>query len=453
MIKVKQLDVGPIIGESTATRVRVWGRALPPKEVGLKTHGVVRFLLEGVEVGRAYFKMQWLWDYTGVGIIEGLSKNTTYEYQIGWFESEDDTSALVEDEPRLNWYEIGIHKAKTASDDVTEARSYLVGSCRYNLPWTSDDKETTDTRGDKTFKAMNSHIEEHSTNGLIMLGDQIYADVLGVGVDSREGFHRLYRGAFKQDSLRAVMSKLPTYMTLDDHEIEDNWPERQSDDDMHKLNAAKYAYQSYQVSHSPLLDIRNGRLDGLPDKFWYQFSDGCCDFFMMDVRTERVPKKGQMVSRYQMDALKSFLRHAGDKVKVIGTAVPFFPDGGDDKWSGYPSQRNEILEFIKVEKIRKVVFIAGDVHFSAGCELSCVGDSDFKVLSFMCSPFFWPFPHWAGVDYDDIKSENATFVINKKSDEYRKENFVRFDFSVDSVGFKVYPRRGNEPVLEHDYQW
>ena len=61
-----------------------------------------------------------------------------------------------------------------------------------------------------------------------MLGDQIYADLWGrhhgiLRADTFEEFQERYRSAFETPNLRKLMQSLPTYMILDDHEIEDNW--------------------------------------------------------------------------------------------------------------------------------------------------------------------------------------------------------------------------------------
>lgn len=455
MIAVKPLAVGPIVGETRPDRVRIWGRADTDGRSQPKLHGVVRVIVPGAADKLAVFKMTNIFDYTGVGIIDGLAADTIYSYQIGWFSSDLDTSAHQGRLPELDWDEVENFRFKSASADHSAARSYFVGSCRYNLPWTDDDKEVNDTRGDKTFKAMIREFNANGADGLIMLGDQIYADFLGAGVDTPEGYYRLYRGAFKQANLRRIMSLLPTYMTLDDHEIEDDWPEKRSNRDNVKLVAAQYAYQAYQVSHSPLLSVANGRLDSLPENWWYNFQDGCCEFFIMDVRMERDldPARKSMIAENQMTALKEFLNNGSGRVKIIGSSVPFFPDGGKDKWSGFPEQRAEILDFIHAEKVRKVIFLGGDVHFSALIELTSDDDEDFKVLSIICSPFFWPFPHWAHVTYDDIETDERTYRVADKGDEYRNENFVRLSLDPDSVKFEVFPRKGNKTVRDRTINW
>ena len=53
--------------------------------------------------------------------------------------------------------------------------------------------------------------------------------------------------------MRRLMRYAPTYMILDDHEIEDNWDSsRLKDDGDHQLfTLATDAYMNYQWSHGP----------------------------------------------------------------------------------------------------------------------------------------------------------------------------------------------------------
>ena len=57
-----------------------------------------------------------------------------------------------------------------------------------------------------------------------MCGDQIYADDLNVGFPAwqLEHYNLRYRVAFSQPFIRELMARVPTFMILDDHEIEDN---------------------------------------------------------------------------------------------------------------------------------------------------------------------------------------------------------------------------------------
>lgn len=88
-------------------------------------------------------------------------------------------------------------------------------------------------------------------------------------------------------------------MTLDDHEIEDGWPEKATAADRTtKYPAAIHSLLTYQFSHSPVYELNAQRqLTGVPDYLWYRFQDGCCDFFITDTRTERYLSSDQEAAR------------------------------------------------------------------------------------------------------------------------------------------------------------
>ena len=118
-----------------------------------------------------------------------------------------------------------------------------------------------------------------------MVGDQIYADTLNrfipIGLaDTYEEFQERYQTAFGSRNMRTLLKTAPTYMILDDHEIEDNWSQdRLRDNAKHRLfNLAIGAYMSYQWSHGPRTW---GRL------LYYTFECAGYPFFVLDTRTQR----------------------------------------------------------------------------------------------------------------------------------------------------------------------
>lgn len=252
------------------------------------------------------------------------------------------------------------------------------------------------------------------------------------------------------------MSQVPTYMILDDHEIEDNWPEKASNEDWLTLYpAAIHAYQVYQCSHSPLFEVGpDGRIDGTLEKFWYSFQDGCCDWFVMDSRTERVwsddPKKRRMVTRQQLDALLSWLGDGSGQVKMVVTSVPFIPDlksENEDKWGGYLSERAEILDYILTKKVKKVVFVSGDVHCSFSVELASPQDPNFKVISIVSSSFFWPYPHMDDGDFKlngklTVPKGGSKYQVVGASPVYGTDNFARLNIAYDSIEISFFERKG-----------
>ena len=403
-MKLHPLTVGPIVGETTPTRARIWGRGMAHIIEGQprRCFGALRFRKKETEQWSdpLTFKMNPNFDLTGIAILDRLKPEQRYEYQIGYYFS--DSELMDEIFAETDWEGVSGGQFLTASANKKKARTLVIGSCRYLLKTFLGD--FFDDRGDKIFKSVFQDIiqeEGVEVHQLIMMGDQIYADDLNAFNPDKSvsQFYQRYRDAFSQKHIRKLMSQVPTYMTLDDHEIEDNWPAKSNSKDWKTLFPnAIHAYQTYQLSHSPLIPIKQGRLDGTPNKLWYKYSDGCCDIFVTDSRTERLlaPEgKSEMLSAEQMRALKRWLNDGSGQVKIIVTSVPFAPDSGSeesqDKWAGFQSQREEILTHIEENNIHKVVFFSGDVHASLSIEL--LSESNVKIISVVSSAFFWPYPH------------------------------------------------------------
>ena len=458
--KIKPFDIGPIMGHTSTDSVRLWGRAEPIKtEDGLqRCFGAARVLRGGRQTGKIqFFKMNPHFDLTGVTVFQGLRTDTEYRYEIGCFASElefQDLAAVHE----FDWTEAQTAAFSTAARGADVQRSFVFGSCRYLLKIFGG--TLWDKRGDRTFRSVLEQIDGgRRVDFTLMLGDQIYADDLNFLLpDSKvDQYFERYREVFSQPHVRRLMSEVPTYMTLDDHEIEDNWPQRASSKDlMKKFPAAMHAFQSYQLSHGPLYDVRpDGRIDGSPEDYWYTFQNGCCDVFVTDSRTDRIyPEEGEgkrlIFSEEQIEALKKWLADkAQGRVKLVATSVPFFPDlaGGPDRWDGFPDQRNEILDFIQANQIRKVVFLSGDVHSSMSAELIDADDPSFKVVSIVSSPFFWPYRHSRASRFQlsgDLKHANRRYRIRRATPVVSKDNFTRVTVRPDRVKVEVFGRKGKK---------
>ncbi len=455
-MKLQQLTVGPIVGETTPNRARIWGRGDTTVVDGQprRCFGALRYREAASNDWRdpVVIKMNPNFDMTGVAIVDGLDAETRYEYEFGYFFSDVEMS-----DARFrasDWTSSSRGKFLTASDDSSKARTIVLGSCRYLLRTFFG--SVFDDRGDKTFRSIVRQIEDDGidVHQLIMMGDQIYADDLNfISPDkSIDQFYERYRDAFSQDNIRKLMSIVPTYMTLDDHEIEDNWPAKASEKDWKTLfPVAMHAYQAYQLSHSPNIPIRRGRLTGPPNHLWYSYSDGCCDVFVTDSRTERLldPKFGrEMISADQIRALKRWLKDGSDRVKLVVTSVPFFPDSasgeGSDKWSGFQTQREELLQHIEENQIRKVVFCSGDVHASLSVQLT--SPSGLKITSIVSSAFFWPYPHPSARSFQlrgSIDGGKAgTFRLSNASSVISDDNFTRLRVLPSRVDVEVFERKG-----------
>jgi len=193
---------------------------------------------------------------------------------------------------------------------------------------------------------------------MIHAGDQIYGD----------------------DEAVRFLSSMTQYMILDDHDVWDQFghidpgssPLTIKTDDPGATRAgALDAYTRYVHS-------RNAGTFQNPDQLYYAFDQGSAGFFVLDVRTERQPKRPHttMISSEQRDKLFAWLQIETHVVKFIVSSVPFVaefkdkkPDSSgfdvhNDKWAGSPyrAKRAEIIEYIAKHVSIPVVFLTGDVH-------------------------------------------------------------------------------------------
>jgi len=457
-VKVIPFQTGPILGATDGSSARIFGRGEPQLVNGQSrmAHAVIR--LCGAGGGDAlpprFFKLNPNFDMSAVCVLTGLVPGRPYHYQAGYFFLELETEALdtATLERHLDWSDVAVVPFQSATTSQGALTTVAFGSCRYARRKVAP--ATFDDRGDKTFRSiLDLHLKGPlKLDALLMCGDQIYADGLAfVSPDtSFEEFLSHYRDVFSQPHIKQLMSQVPTYMTLDDHEIENDWPAKATSKDVvTKLQAALNAYRIYQMSHSPLHPLSNGRIASPPDRLWYTFSIGDCDFFMSDSRTERRLDDGPrtMISQSQLDALLAWLGDGSGRVKVFVTSVPFWEATSDDKWHGFREQRDAILEHIRINRIRRVLILAGDVHASLSSELRLASDPAFRIVSVVSSPFFWPppldlfklkfqisgpIPTGTGTPYEIV---NASKVVSA-------DNFTILRIQFDRVGVDVYGRKG-----------
>jgi alkaline phosphatase D len=324
-----------------------------------------------------------------------------------------------------------------------------------------------------------------------MVGDQIYADELNRNVpilraDTYAEFQQRYVEAYEAPNLRQLLRMAPTYMILDDHEIEDNWSQdraQRSTSSAHLFNIAITAYMNYQWCHSPRTF---GRL------FYYSFDWCGYPFFVLDARTQRYktddrladnhllgkPTLDQSLHPSQLDQLLNWLSAAqqakGDAPKFIVSSSVFVPNSMDertapgidpdnllssDSWPAFPTTRRRLLQHIVTGKIQNVVFLSGDIHCSNVAQMSFDGAPDLRAFSITSSAFYWPFPFADGdpngyvhdstapdqVDSFPLELPGANYRMNYKSWAFTQEdNFCRIDVDRQAATLTVgaYDKRG-----------
>jgi alkaline phosphatase D len=386
--------VGPIIGHTTTNHARIFLRG------ELQNDALVFAGIRYRRTGEPYWskgvfaKLSVLRDMSDVIALNDLATDTDYEYQAGWFSPMNPvhTVETVQELP-LQWPR-EIRHFRTQSSKTTMPRAYVVGSCRY-LRMTAGIASAPQW-GDRIFASINNLAEsaEPPISAILMTGDQIYVDDLNLVAPDREyqDILKKYRTAFSQPHISTLMSGIPTYMILDDHEIEDNWPANKSKNDDHLYKNAIAAYELYQASHSPAHELlANGQVSRRLEQYWYQFSEGDIEWFITDSRTRRnlSANDRRILDEEQEQALLKWLINSRARVKFVVTSVMFYPDRklhGDDAWKAFPEQRLRLLETIRTRGIKNVLFISGDVHGSLTSRLTHSEAPDFEVHTIVSSP-------------------------------------------------------------------
>lgn len=449
-------SVGPIIGHTTAHHSRIFLRAI--YSGAPLTFGGIRHRRAGEQTWSpgAFVLLDKQHDMSGIVVLQGLEADTRYEYQAGWFTTADrsETVDTVQDLP-LRWPEL-VHTFKTCSNDKTLPRSYIIGSCRYLRM--SFGSPSNPQAGDGIFAAINALVRNPRTpvDGMLMAGDQVYVDDLNFVAPDREykDILRKYQAAFSQPHIRQLMANVPTYMILDDHEIEDNWPAKASSRDQSLFSNAIRAYELYQCSHSPAHALLpSGQLERSIPHYWYQFTDGDIEWFVLDTRTRRTLSKEdrRMLDSEQENALLDWLVTSSARVKLVVSSVMFYPDlksDGGDTWKSFPAQRDRILETIRSNKIKNVIFIAGDVHGSMTSQLTHSEDPDFMVHTIVSSPLcnsrLIPYVKADSFILDQPLASLGGSSYHQKltSTVVSQDNFARITIDTEHLGVDYYDKHG-----------
>ena len=359
--------------------------------------------------------------------------------------------------------------------------NFLLGSCRYpGLLWKIKEADMIfgpvrdEALGQTERKATDSTppVTTDPCDFVLMVGDQIYADMYNrhvpVGLaDTFEEFQERYHTAFGSPNMRTLLKRVPHYMILDDHEIEDNWTQ----DRLKKAASRKVfhlaigAYMSYQWSHSPRT---------FQTRLYYAYECKGYPFFVLDTRTQRfmddVPDKledNHMLGRPalkgeepgQLERLLEWLKWAqtahGDAPKFIVSSSVFAPspmdaregrDGspeqqvkrkqGSDSWPAFPTTRKAVLSTIIDNGVQNVVFLSGDIHCANVATIDFSGTKAaerLKAFSITSSAFYWPFPFADGEPSSYVHDSRApdqkdTFRIDDRHEmNYRAGGFTQED--------------------------
>lgn len=222
-----------------------------------------------------------------------------------------------------------------------------------------------------------SHVAERELDFFCLLGDLVYAD----NVPNAQ-IAALYSVALSTKGMRDVIARMPIVATWDDHEVQNNWSYAQA-------GLAERVEVATAAFHNAI-PIE----DGLGEKGIYRSLrwGSALELFVLDSRGER--RDGRYLSIAQMDWFKAALSASTARFKIVCNSVPMtnLADTvvgqieANDRWQGYPEQRNEILNHIGSDGITGVFWISGDFHLGSLGRVDSPGgpaESQFEVL---CGP-------------------------------------------------------------------
>jgi alkaline phosphatase D len=359
--------------------------------------------------------------------------------------------------------------------------NFIVGSCRYpGVLWKIKEadlifgalRSEAVGLGRHDAAALGTSISTAPVQFVLMVGDQIYADMMNRHVplglaDTFEEFQERYHTAFGSRNMRKLLRQVPTYMILDDHEIEDNWTQDRliTATSRKVFQLAIGAYMSYQWSHSPRT---------YQTRLYYEFESSGYPFFVLDTRTQRFMDdvRGSLEDNHllgrptigneepgQLDRLLRWLvaqqGKRGDAPKFIVTSSVFAPNPitaregrkgsaeeyvrwkeESDSWPAFPTTRRAILNTIIKNGVQNVVFLSGDIHCANVAAIEFAGSPEaakLKAFSVTSSAFYWPFPFADGEPSSFVHDSRAegqedTFQIDAQhSMDYRAWNFTQED--------------------------
>ena len=254
--------------------------------------------------------------------------------------------------------------------------------------------------GHQPFRLLD-RIARHEPSFFFLLGDTMYADV------PREQFtptlahyrakHRENRG---DAHLARLLAACGTFAMWDDHEVQNDF-----NGDNPYIAEGRQAFREYWPVRG-----EGGEATVLYRRF--AWGPGA-DFFVLDCRQYRRPQLDAdgpgktMLGARQKAWLKEGLRASRAPFKFVLSSVPLHGPWGPDRWAGYARERDELLAFVRSERITGVVVLSADVHAAV--------DVDFYdgVREFIAGPLAaWPLCSIAPIARRYLEASGRPFICD-----------------------------------------
>jgi alkaline phosphatase D len=320
-------------------------------------------------------------DFTAKLLAEGLKPNTLYYYR---FIAGDSKS------------EIGIFRTSPKESKASNVR----------FTW-SGDTDVSKINGVPVFGDWSplTAAKLESPDFFIYLGDVIYSDVRAAGqlpdAQTLDEFRQIYKDSRDVVTLHDLLKKTSIYPLWDDHEVRSDWAGQTVDPTYFAIG--KQAFDEY-TPIGKLNPTSDPDCAG-PTQFRVKHWGKEADLIMLDTRTCRSenvetqchgdlvptlpsfirttlpgipaqPPAGciaaindpsrTMLGSEQKDLFKDALSDSKAKYKFIisSVAIQQLFANPYDAWEGYGAERSEILNFIRDNGIKNVIFLTTDLHLN-----------------------------------------------------------------------------------------
>jgi len=319
-------------------------------------------------------------DFTAKSLAEGLKPNTLYYYR---FTAGSTTS------------EIGTFKTSPLEDKKADA----------HFTW-SGDTDVSKINGNRYFGdwlSLNA-IRSENPDFFIYLGDTIYSDRRATGLvpdaQTLSDFRQIYKESRDVPALHDLLKSTSVYPAWDDHEVRNDWAGQTVDSSFFQIGKRSFnEYMPIGQLHSTSDPDCAG-----PTQFRVKHWGKDVDLIILDTRTcrsanvetqcqaDQVPTlpaqirtslglpaqppvgclaaindpDRTMLGTEQKGLFEDALLNSKAKFKFVVTSVSIqqtfvLPYDG---WEGYGAERSEILNFIRDNEIKNVIFLTTDLHLN-----------------------------------------------------------------------------------------
>ena len=379
------LAQGVASGDVTSRSARIWLRTSGPAQVELEWTPDGR---DGEQSRALVFSTSRDQDYTATAALDSLQPATRYRYAAKARRTDQQSSREIIEESGSGVF------TTSPADDKSEPFTFL---------WSGDLGGQQRCRDEWVGYPIFYRMLQVKPAFAILLGDTIYGDNLcpsppnapganfiATTLDQFRAKHRYQRGSA---ALQRFLESVPVYAMWDDHEVRNNF----SGPHDPLMPAGRQAFLEYWPVGTPPEE---------PARLYRKFRRGAdADFFILDTRqyrdqnADRDSPTKTMLGAAQRDWLLEGLVRSTATWKFIVTSVPLsnpkngtaqFP--GNDSWAraedgtGFQTELRAIVTAILKGRIRNVVWLAGDVHYTQVNAYDPNGDGTPDFHEFIAGP-------------------------------------------------------------------